>query len=171
MGPGTDDEQLRAMFDRLCRAWTDGDAQAYGACFTEDCDYVAFDGSLTRGAGAVADSHDRLFRGVLTGTALVGEVASIRHLSDGVALLHGTGSVLVAWRSRPPKGRATRNTIVAVRTPQGWRIAAIHNGRIRPVTVPAPDSLPSRAARGLVRLTGSLGIGHAAHRRRTGGGK
>jgi hypothetical protein len=98
---------------------------------------------------------------VLSGTALVGEVESIRHLGDDVALVHATGSVLVAWRTRLPKRRRTRNTIVAVRTPDGWCFTAIHNGRIRPVGVPEPDSLPATVARGLVRATGALGIGRA----------
>jgi uncharacterized protein (TIGR02246 family) len=91
-------------------------------------------------------SHDRLFRGVLFGSALVGRVESVRHAADGVALVHATGSVLVAWRKRLPKRRRTRNTIVAVRGPEGWRYAAIHNGRVRPVGVPEPDSLPDRLA-------------------------
>lgn len=29
-----DTAQLPALFDRMCRAWTAGDAQGYGACFT-----------------------------------------------------------------------------------------------------------------------------------------
>jgi DNA-binding MarR family transcriptional regulator len=100
--------------------------------------------------------HAKLFAGVLYGSALVGEIESIRHLDPDVALVHSTGSVLVAWRSTPPRGRLTRNTITAVRTPDGWRIAAIHNGRIRPVGVPEPDSVPARMARGLVRTAGAL---------------
>ncbi len=126
-------------------------------------------------------SHDKLFRGVLVGSALVGEVESIRYLGDDVALVHATGSVLVGWRTRLPKRRRTRNTIVAVRTPEGWRFTAIHNGRIRPVGVPEPDSFPSRIARGLVRASGALHIGRAPARavaasvqraagRRAGGG-
>lgn len=69
-----DDEQLTALFDRMCRARTEGDAQAYGACFTPDCDYVSFDGTRTLGRAQVAASHDKLFRGVPFGSALVGEV-------------------------------------------------------------------------------------------------
>lgn len=155
----TDDQQLRELFDHMCQAWTDGDARAYGACFTADCDYVSYDGYWERGREPMVASHDKLFRGVLTGSALVGEVESIRHLGDDVALVHATGSVLVAWRARLPKRRRTRNTIVALRTPEGWRFTAIHNGRIRPVGVPEPDSFPSRVARGLVRASGALGIG------------
>lgn len=154
-----DDDQLTALFDRMCQAWTAGDAQAYGDCFTPDCDYVSFDGARTRGRATVIESHDKLFRGVLFGSTLVGQVESIRHLGDDVALLHGTGSVLVAWRSRLPKRRLTRNTIVAVRTPQGWRCTAVHNGRVRPMTVPEPDSAPSRIARLLVRGSRALGVG------------
>jgi hypothetical protein len=115
----------------------DGDARAYGACFTADCDYVSYDGTWQRGREPMVASHDKLFRGVLF------------------------GSVLVAWRTRLPKRRRTRNTIVAVRTPDGWRFTAIHNGRIRPVGVPEPDSLPAEVARGLVGATGALGMGRA----------
>ena len=138
-----DDQQLRALFQRLCRAWTDGDAEAYGACFTADCDYVSFDGTRTHGREDVVESHDKLFRGVLFGSALVGEVESIRYIADDVAVLHGNGSVLVAWRTSLPKRRRTRNTLVVVRGTEGWRFTAIHNGRIRPVRIPEPDSFPA----------------------------
>lgn len=155
----TDDAEIRTLFARMCQAWTDGDAQAYGACFTTDCDYVSFDGTRAQGRAAVVVSHDMLFRGVLFGSALVGDVESIRQVGTGVVVVHGTGSVQVAWRSRLPKGRLTRNTAVAVRTPDGWRFAAIHNGRVRPLRVPEPDSAPARMARALVRIATRLGIG------------
>jgi uncharacterized protein (TIGR02246 family) len=148
-----DDLQLTALFDRMCAAWTAGDAAAYAACFTEDCDYVSFDGNRAQGRAAVLDSHDRLFRGVLYRSALVGRVETIRYLTDNVAIMHATGSVQVAWRKRLPRRRLTRNTITAVRTPDGWRATAIHNGRIRPLTIPDPDSLPAKIAHGLVRVT------------------
>ena len=153
------DAQLRELFARMCRAWTDGDADAYGACFTADVDYVSFDGYHEHGRDAMVAAHDKLFRGVLFGSALVGEVESIRYIGDDVALVHGTGSVKVAWRSQLPKRRLTRNTMVAVHGAEGWLCTAIHNGRIRPVGVPEVDSVPSRVARLLVRATRALGMG------------
>jgi len=156
----TDDEQINALFDRMCDAWTAGDAAAYGRCFTADCDYVSFDGARAHGREPVVTSHDVLFRGVLHGSALVGEIESIRHLTDGVAVVHSTGSVLTAWRRTLPKRRLTRNTIVAVRGADGWRFTAIHNGRIRPLTPPGPDSIPARMARVLVRASRALHLGH-----------
>jgi len=157
-----DDQELKALFQTLCQTWTDGNAAAYGACFTADCDYVSFDGTRAQGRNQVIESHDKLFRGVLFGSALVGEVESIRYVASDVAVLHGTGSVLVAWRSELPKRRLTRNTVVAVRGPEGWRFTAIHNGRIRPLQIPEPDSLPARVTRRLVGFASRAGIGWAA---------
>ena len=156
----TDDRELTGLFDQMCSAWTQGDAHAYGDCFTVDCDYVSFDGTRAQGRASMVQAHDKLFRGVLANTALVGEVESIRHISNDVALLYGTGSVLVAWRSRLPKRRLTRNTIIAVRQLDGWRFTAIHNSRVRPMNIPEPNSFPARMARLLVRASRALGIGH-----------
>jgi len=158
----TDDQELKVLFQRMCQAWTDGDAAAYGACFTDDCDYVSFDGTRARGREQVIESHDKLFRGVLFGSALVGEVESIRYIADDVAVLHGSGSVLAAWRSQLPKRRLTRNTVVATRGPERWRFTAIHNGRVRPLQIPEPDSFPARFAHGLVALAAKAGVGWAA---------
>jgi len=149
----TDDAQLTALFQRMCQAWTDGDAQAYGACFTADSDYVSFDGARVVGREPMVEAHDRLFRGVLTGSSLVGEIESIRYLGADVAVVHATGSVLVAWRSRLPKRRLSRQTLVATRTDDGWRFAALHNTRVRPLQIPAVDSFPARAVRQLVHLS------------------
>ena len=153
------DAAVHELFDRMCAAWTAGDAVAYGACFTEDSDYVSYDGTHARGRPAMVANHDRLFRGVLSGSALVGRVESIRRLRPDVAVLHATGSVLVPWRSRLPARRLSRQTLVAVREDGGWRIAALHNGRVRPVTIPEPDSVPSRMSRAMTTAARTLGVG------------
>ena len=157
----TDNREIRDLFGRLVRAWTDNDAVAYGACFTEDSDYVSYDGTRATGRLAMQDAHDRLFRGVLAGSALVGDIESIRHVAPGVAIVHGTASVLMPWRSRLPKRRRSRQTLVAVRTESGWLFTALHNGRVRPVRIPAPDALPSRMAQAMGRGARSLGLGRA----------
>ena len=155
------DAELVDLFEQMCSAWTAGDADGYGACFTEDSDYVSYDGAHARGRRTMVENHDRLFRGVLTGSTLVGEVESVRYLRDDVAVMHATGSVRMPWRATLPKRRLSRQTIVAVRTDDGWRIAALHNGRVRPVTIPAPDSLPARASRAMTRAARALHIGRA----------
>lgn len=157
----TDDAQITQLFDAMLAAWTRGDSAAYGACFTEDSDYVSYDGTRAAGRRPMVDAHDKLFRGVLRGSALVGQVESIRHLRDGVAVVHATGSVLMPWRSSLPKRRLSRQTLVAVRGADGWRFAALHNGRVRPVGIPEPESFPARASRAMSRVARALGIGMA----------
>ncbi|MET3922858.1 SgcJ/EcaC family oxidoreductase [Arthrobacter sp. UYEF20] len=153
------DVEVSDLFNRMCAAWTAGDAKAYGACFTEDSDYVSYDSSHAKGRAAMVESHDQLFKGVLTGSALVGSVESIRYLRPDVALMHATGSVLMSWRSTLPKRRLSRQTIVAVRSEEGWKVAAMHNGRVRTVKVPSPDSMPSRASRTMTRAAKMLHLG------------
>ncbi|HEX5996412.1 MAG TPA: SgcJ/EcaC family oxidoreductase [Jiangellales bacterium] len=160
----TDDSEIRDLFGRLMQAWTDNDADAYGACFTEDSDYVSYDGTRAIGRLDMQNAHDQLFRGVLAGSALVGDVESIRHVAPGVAIVHGTASVLMPWRSTLPKRRLSRQTLVAVRTDHGWRFTALHNGRVRPVQIPAPGSLPSRMAQTMGHAARRLGVGRATAR-------
>ena len=158
----TEHHEINTLFHRLKQAWTDNDAAAYAACFTEDSDYVSYDGTRAIGRKPMQDAHDQLFQGVLAGSALVGDVESIRYLSADIALVHGTASVQMPWRSRLPKRRLSRQTLVAVHTPEGWRFTALHNGRVRPIAIPGPDSMPSRLARTMGRLARALGIGSEA---------
>jgi uncharacterized protein (TIGR02246 family) len=149
-----DDAEIRQLFDDLLDAWTRGDAIAYGETFTADVDYIPYDGSRSTGRDEVVESHDQLFRGVLRGSALVGEIETIRYLRPDVAIVHTFGSVLMPWRTSLPERRLSRQTIVAVRGDDGWRFTAFHNARVRPRQVPGPDSFPSRASRFLTRVAG-----------------
>ncbi|GGT14658.1 SgcJ/EcaC family oxidoreductase [Nonomuraea spiralis] len=154
-----DTAQIEQLFADLLATWTAGDAQAFGALFTDDSDYVSYDGTVARGRREHQHNHDQLFRGVLAGSALVGDLESVRYLTPDVAVVHGTGSVLMPWRSVLPKRRLSRQTVVVVRTGEGWRIGAIHNGRVRPVTVPEPGAFPSRMSQLMARVARRLGLG------------
>jgi uncharacterized protein (TIGR02246 family) len=157
----TRETEIRELFAEYCKTWTEGDAAAFGRLFTEDADYVSYDGSWAAGVARLQDNHDKLFRGVIAGSAMVGRIESLRFITDSVAVLVGNGSVLMPWRSKLPKRRLSRQIIVCTRTPEGWRIAAIQNGRQRPVTIPEPDSMPSRMSQAMTRLARRFGIGRA----------
>ena len=123
-----DEAAIRDLFAELLAAWGRGDGHAYGAIFTEDADYVAFDGSRTKGRAAIAESHQRLFDTWLKGTRLVGQVESLRFLGPDVALVHATGAMLMPGKDRPV--RPSIQTLVAVKRDGTWRFAAFHNTRI-----------------------------------------
>ena len=66
--------QRRAIFalgKALQDAWNRGDAAGYAALFTEEADFVAWNGSYGRGRRAIEDAHRRLFDGPLAGSRMV----------------------------------------------------------------------------------------------------
>ena len=128
--PGSDEAAVRRLFQALLDAWGRGDAAGYAALFTEDADYVSFDGAHTRGREAIAASHQPLFQRWLKGTRLTGRIESVRFLSPGIALVHATGSTVFPGERRPRPSRDSIQTLIAICRPDGWRFAAFHNTRV-----------------------------------------
>ena len=139
MATGTDHQQttdraaIRDLFERLLEDWARGDGEAYGSRFTEDADYVAFDGTRTVGRERISTSHQQLFDRYLRGTRLTGRIESIRFLGPDVAIVHASGGTILGGKTRPSPERDSIQTLVAVRGDGGWRFAAFHNSRVRPI--------------------------------------
>jgi uncharacterized protein (TIGR02246 family) len=131
------EREIRAIVDRMFDAWGRGDAVAYHADLTDDADYVAFDGSR-RGKADSIRSHENLFRTVLYGSRLTGEVESIRFVTPDVAVVHLTGSVVEGWRQKMRRRRLSRQTMVVVRRDGRWQVTAFHNTRVRPLSTSGP---------------------------------
>jgi len=129
----TEEAKILALFEDLLGDWGRGDGEAYGSRFTEDADYVAFDGTRTRGRDEIAASHQELFDKWLKGTQLTGRVLSVKFLISNVALVHATGGTVMRGKTRPSPERDSIQTLVAVREGTGWRFAAFHNTRVRPI--------------------------------------
>jgi uncharacterized protein (TIGR02246 family) len=126
----TDEATIRELFQQLLDDWGRGDGRTYGSRFTEDADYVAFDGSHTTGREQIAASHQQLFDRWLKGTRLTGRIERLRFLSPDVALVHATGSTIFPGETQPRPSRASIQTLVAIRRGGEWRFTAFHNTRI-----------------------------------------
>ena len=101
---------------RMSDAWKAGDADAYGRIFTDDSDYVAFDGTHLRGRDANVRHHQLLFDTVLKDSELVFEgVPQIRLLSRDVAIMHAMGSVLMRWQSQLAARQRSNQTYIVQR--------------------------------------------------------
>lgn len=134
----TDRAALQALFQALATAWSHNDAQAYGALFEQDADYVVFDGTHIKGRERNVAVHTQLLSTLLRGTRLEGEVEHMRMLSADVALVHTLGAVLYPWQ-RKAAGRQSRQTLVCVRHGDAFRIAAFQNTRLKPLPPLRPD--------------------------------
>ena len=123
---------VRTLYQKLIEAW--GDTDAYAALFTEDGDYIIFDGSHARGRSEIAKAHRPLFEGILKGSRLVevGIPVEVRFLSPDVALVHCGGAVLRAHQKKPSRRAISVQTLVAVKQEDRWLFAAFQNTRYRP---------------------------------------
>lgn len=129
----TDEMAVRALFQALNAAWGAGDAAAYGALFTADADYLAFDGVNQKGRQAIIAGHKPLFETYLKGSRLTGELVSLDFLAPDVVLAHALGSILDAGRSTPKPERLSSQTLIAIKQNGEWRFRAFHNTRVRPM--------------------------------------
>jgi uncharacterized protein (TIGR02246 family) len=131
-GTTPDEDAVRALYARLLDAWCRGDGRAYADCFVADADYVAFDGSHTRGREAIGAWHQQLFDTWLKGTRLVGQITGLGFARPDVAIVHATGGTITRGRAKPSAGRDSIQTLVAARDGDEWRFVAFHNTRVRP---------------------------------------
>jgi uncharacterized protein (TIGR02246 family) len=143
---------------RMESAWNEADGEAYSATFTDDSDYIAFDGTHLKGRQANARHHQNLFDSVdsvLKGSrsAFEGEPA-VRFVAPDVAVVHAMGSILLPWQDEVTPKRRSNQTLVAVKRPEGWRFTAFHNTRYRPMTL--PRGAPLRVIVSLMRLRAAL---------------
>ncbi len=126
-----DEAAIHALYQQLLHAWGRGDGHAYAALFTEDADYVPFDGSHTKGRQAIATSHQQLFDRWLKGTRLVGQITSLQFLNADVAIVHATGSTVFPGEAKPRPSRDSIQTLIATKRNGTWCLAAFHNTRIQ----------------------------------------
>ncbi|KAA2254068.1 SgcJ/EcaC family oxidoreductase [Solihabitans fulvus] len=148
---------VRTLSDRLGDAWASADADAYGALFTEDADYVNAIGTHYTGRAAIVESHRALWRKIFRGTRLEGRITQVRLLAEDVAIAHGVGTVL-RGRQRMTRRNAKVQSMIAVRRDGQWRFAVFHNTEYHWLkeaigfTV-APGSAPADAPTLSVRLS------------------
>ena len=124
--------EICALLQRLNEAW--GDADAYAAFFTEDADYVTFDGSSVKGRVAIAESHRPLFEGFMRGSRLSSQTTAVRFLTPEVALVHGRGAVIQRRQKQASRRALSVQTMVVIRQDGRWLITAFQNTRYRPWT-------------------------------------
>ncbi|MBD2700536.1 SgcJ/EcaC family oxidoreductase [Spirosoma sp. BT702] len=125
---------IQQVFDKLAVAWNAGDAEAFGQCLTDDCDYVTFAGQHIKGQQENVKIHNELFHSwALRGSTMhTGSSApTIAFLSDTVALMHSTGTIKLRFQKKPPLDRLSIQTTVLIKENGTWKIRAFHNCRIQ----------------------------------------
>ncbi|MBO0801603.1 MAG: SgcJ/EcaC family oxidoreductase [Nocardiopsaceae bacterium] len=128
---------ILALGQALQDAWNRGDAAGYASLFTDDADFVAWNGTYGRGRQAIENGHRRLFAGSMADSrmVLVGDDAeseppgSLRFVRPDVALMVIPGMVTPAGQRATGPDHESVQTFVLAKDASGWRVAAFHNTR------------------------------------------
>ncbi|WP_344240352.1 SgcJ/EcaC family oxidoreductase [Actinocorallia libanotica] len=145
--PAGSHAQICDVLKRLTEAWGRGDADAYGALFTEDATYTTYVGTHYQGRRYITEAHRALFGGFLKGTRLADSYLGIRFYGPGTAIVTSRGDTYKGESEKPGKLSKTQ-TYTLVREGDGaWRIAAFHNTKRQSVMERisfwfAPDTRP-----------------------------
>lgn len=129
-----DEQAIRALIDNLISSWNAGDGASYGVPFTDECDYVTFNGDRLRGRRAVAAQHQALFDTHLKGSRLVFESVEMRAVTPDVVVVHSIGNSLLEGQKELSPSRRSIQTLVAVRSDGEWKFTTFQNTRIFKIT-------------------------------------
>lgn len=134
-GHKADEAAIRALLDLQISSWDAGDPIGYASAYMDPGDCVSFLGGHHRGREAIAASSEvpregSLVRRLLRGAHLRYELTDLRFITPDVAVIHA--SCGVAKGSRLNRRNLRINTSVAVRTDNGWLLAATQNTTHRP---------------------------------------
>jgi uncharacterized protein (TIGR02246 family) len=128
-----DDAAVRALYDELLGGWNEGNGARFAAAFADDGVLIAFDGTRLRGRQVIEEFQQELFDRWVKGTRLTGSVAHVRFLGPDTAVMQAVGSTIKRHRTNPVRARDSIQTLVASKTPEGWRLGAFQNTRIHPI--------------------------------------
>ncbi len=127
--PETDSKEIQQLYQKKICGWNIGDAAKFAEPYSEDADFIGFDGTYLEGKQQIITFHAMLFDKFVRGTRLVGKVKHIRFPIPTVAIVVGISGTIERGSNSINHERNSIHTIVAVKTDQGWKFTSFQNTR------------------------------------------
>jgi uncharacterized protein (TIGR02246 family) len=124
-----DEVEIRRLYKQMIDGWNNGSGNAFAAPFTDDSDFIGFDGTHMKGRQQIAAFHQMLFDTFVKGSRLVGKVRSIRFLGSDVAIMIAVGGTVMAGQTDIEPERNSIHTLVAIKHDRKWQFTAFQNTR------------------------------------------
>jgi len=122
----TDETTVRGVYQTLLQSWNANDAGAFADAFAPDGRCIGFDGSeyvgpqeTERGLRAIFKDHKV--------AAYVARVREITPITADVVILRAVAGMLPPGKTKVMPERNAIQTLVAVRTPDSWKIMLFQN--------------------------------------------
>jgi uncharacterized protein (TIGR02246 family) len=126
--------QVHELLDQIADSWSTGDGQKFGAAFAEDAHFVAFDGTVLQGRGAIVRCHQAAFDRYLKNTKLVTTVDGTRIVDASAVLVFTSGGIQSqSGHSVALSGHSVQTLVVVLGECKAC-IQAFQNTRRRPIT-------------------------------------
>lgn len=155
-----DEDAIRAIHRQMIDAWNVGDGAAFAAPFTDDADFVVFEGTHLKGRQQIASFTQQIFDTVVKGSRLEGEVKFVRLLSPVLAVMHSAVRTTLRGQAEASPGRDSMQLTIVTKRDGEWRGEGLLNARRltmeRQYFLDDIDSLPAEAQRQVTDLVASL---------------
>jgi uncharacterized protein (TIGR02246 family) len=124
-----DEDAIRGIHRKVINAWNAGDGTTFAAAFTDDVDFVVWDGTHLNGRQELAAFTQRIFDTVVKGSRLEGEVKFVRLLSPTRAVMHSVVRTALAGQTTPSPSRDSMELTVVTKRDGEWRGESLMNAR------------------------------------------
>ncbi|MFL6425584.1 MAG: SgcJ/EcaC family oxidoreductase [Nitrososphaeraceae archaeon] len=119
------------FYQKTINGWNKGRGDAFAVPYSEDSDFVGFDGTYMKRRQQIASFHQEPFDKFLKGSRLIGKIKSIRFVTIDVAIMIAIGGTVMAGQSDIEPERNSIHTIVAVKRDSNWCFTAFQNSRVQ----------------------------------------
>lgn len=119
--------EIRRLYKQMIDGWNSGSGDTFAAPFTDDSDFIGFDGTLMNGTQQISSFHQMLFDSFVKGSRLVGKVRGIRFVSSDVAIMIAVGGSVMAGQSDIEPERYSIRTLVAIKRDRILQFSAFQN--------------------------------------------
>jgi len=120
---------IRTLYQQMIDEWNGGNGDAFATPFTDDSDFIGFDGTHMKGRQEIASFHQLLFDRFVKGSRLVGKVRGVRFLRSDIAITIAVGGTVMAGQSDIEPERNSIHTLVAIKRDRKWQFTAFQNTR------------------------------------------
>ena len=124
-----DENAIRGIHQQMIDAWNVSDGAAFAAPFTDEADFVVWEGTHLKGRQEIALFTQRIFDTVMKGSRLEGEVKFVRLLSPMLGVMHSTVAVTLPGQTKSSRGRDSMQLTVVRKRNGVWRCEGLMNAR------------------------------------------
>src|SRR5687768_14916513 len=100
------EDAVRNTVTRMGQMFTNPTYGLFQELFTEDCDYITFDGQRLKGIQENYETHLRLSSlWVFKGVRLIGELISLKFVNENTAIVISKGALVFRWQKKASTSR------------------------------------------------------------------